>query len=95
MVNLAMIHSLIAYQKKFETKKKNPPLKTFSQTKGTNSVKYRQLVTSEDDKCSEAKEATARNSKSVREIYWRSSSNYGAGITKPHMSYATVQHLYT
>lgn len=34
-------------------------------TKGTNSIEYRQLITSEDDKCSEAKEATDRNNRSV------------------------------
>ena len=75
--------------------KKTSPLKTLSQTKGQHSIKYRQLVTSEDDKCSEAREATARKNKSVRNRYWRSSSNYGVGITKPHFSYATAQHVYT
>lgn len=89
-----MIHSRIAYEKNYHKWKKPTPLKTLSQTKGTNSIKYRQLVTSEDDKCSEAKESTARNNKSERERYQRSSSNYGVGIAKPHFSYATVQQVY-
>lgn len=74
---------------------KKPPLRMFPQTKGTNSTKHRQLLTPEDGKRSEAKEATARSSGSVRERCWRSSSNAGVGTTKPHFSYTTVQRVYT
>ena len=64
---ILLCYSLNAYQKNYH-KQKTAPLKTLSQTTGTSSMEYRQLVTSEDDKRSETKEATARNNKSERDI---------------------------